>query len=84
MNILHAIRRCEELTIENARLRKELDKLREELDAKHKKVGNLISDNGRLVKVNAYLAEQLGKNPRRRRLDDNGDPIPFTPKEKQQ
>ena len=76
MNILHAIRRCEELTLENARLRKEVDKLREELDAKHKKVGNLISDNGRLVKVNAYLAEQLGKNPRRRRLDDNGDPIP--------
>ena len=84
MNFLNAIKRCEELTLENARLRKELDKLREELDAKHKKVGNLISDNGRLVKVNAYLAEQLGKNPRRRRLDDNGDPIPFTPTEKQQ
>ena len=79
MNILHAIRRCEELTLENARLRKEVESLKEELDAKHKKVGNLISDNGRLVKVNAYLAEQLGKNPRRRRLDDNGDPIPYNP-----
>ena len=83
MNLLHAIRRCEELTLENARLRKEIEALREELKAKHKKVGNLISDNGRLVKVNAYLAEELGKNPRRRRLDDKGDPITYETNEKQ-
>ena len=82
MNILHAIKRCEELTYENAQLRADADKLKKdvaylrgELEKKQRKIGVLITDNGRLVKVNAYLAEALGKNPRRRRVDDNGDPI---------
>lgn len=82
MNFLNAIRRCEELTYENEALRKRVAELKQklaeknaELEAKYKKIGNLITDNGRLVKVNAYLAEALGKNPRRRRVDDNGDPI---------
>ena len=82
MNLLHAIKRCEELTYENAKLRADADKLkadvaylRGELEKKQHKIGVLITDNGRLVKVNAYLAEALGKNPRRRRVDDNGDPI---------
>ena len=75
MNILHAIKRCEELTYENAKLKADVAYLRGELEKKQRKIGVLITDNGRLVKVNAYLAEALGKNPRRRRVDDNGDPI---------
>lgn len=82
MRIFHAIRRCEELTMENAQLRKEVAELRaklkqakDETEDKYRKIGNLISDNGRLIKVNAYLAEELGKKPRRRRIDENGDII---------
>lgn len=82
MRIFHAIRRCEELTMENAQLRKEVEELRAKLkqakaetEDKYRKIGNLISDNGRLIKVNAYLAEELGRNPRRRRVDDHGDII---------
>lgn len=82
MNWFSAIRRCEELTMENARLRKEVEDLKGKVaqltadnKEKFRKIGNLISDNGRLIKVNSYLAEELGKKPRRRRIDENGDPI---------
>ena len=64
MNFLHSIRRCEELTYENEALRKRVAELRqklaeknEELEAKYKKIGNLITDNGRLIKANACLAD---------------------------
>lgn len=82
MNWFSAIRRCEELTMEVAALRKEVSDLKKvvkakdaEIQDKYKKIGNLLTDNCRLIKVNALLAEQLGKNPRRRRVDDEGNMI---------
>lgn len=76
MRRFEAIKRCEELTYENANLRKEIERLKEELQKKYVKIGNLIADNGRLIKANAYLADMAGGKPSRRRFDNNGDFIP--------
>lgn len=90
MNFLNAIRRCEELTYENEALRKRVAELKqklaeksEELEAKYKKIGNLITDNGRLIKANACLADMANARRARRKYDDNGDYIPVKPKEQE-
>lgn len=91
MNWLTAIRRCEELTYENEALRKRVAELKQklaeknaELEAKYKKIGNLITDNGRLIKANACLADMVNARHARRKYDDNGDYIPLNPKDKEQ
>lgn len=58
---------------ETAQLRKELDTLKEELRMKYVKIGNLLKDNGRLLNINAYLAD-AARHPRaKRRIDDKGE-----------
>ena len=81
MRRMEAIKRCEELTYENAQLRKEIERLKEEMAVKYKKIGNLIADNGRLIKANAFLASVTGGKPSRRRYDENGDYIPKNPQQ---
>lgn len=71
----HLLRRIEELTYENAALKKDVEYLRNELQRKHKKIGDLICDNGRLIKTNAALAEWKHRKPATRHIDDNGDKI---------
>lgn len=77
MNWFSAIRRCEELTYENAKLRKDLTEAREQL-AKEKKNGEKLGaklyearrDNSRLICINAYLANEAGKKPNKSNLKD--------------
>ena len=90
MSFLHAIKRCEELTYENEALRKRVAELRqklaeknEELEAKYKKIGNLITDNGRLIKANACLADMANARKARRKYDENGEYIPVKPNDQE-
>lgn len=54
-----------------------------ELERKYVKIGNLIMDNGRLIKANACLADMIGARRARRKYDQNGDYIPAPRKEQQ-
>lgn len=83
MRRMEAIRRVEELTFENAELKKRIEELKskiilkdEELHSRYVKIGNLICDNGRLIKANACLADMIGAKRARRKYDENGDYIP--------
>ncbi len=90
MKWLDTMRRNEELTMEVAALRKEIAELKgslavkdADLNRKYAKIGNLIQDNGRLIKANACLADMIGARRARRKYDQNGDYIPAPRKEQQ-
>ena len=70
MNWFSAIRRCEELTMEVAQLRKDLADKTKELstarkneDALARKLYEARRDNSRLIQINAYLANEAGRKP---------------------
>lgn len=67
--------RIEQLVYEIAQLKKRIGELEDDNSRKHSKIGNLIKDNGRLIAVNAYLANMAGKKPATRRVDDKGDEV---------
>ena len=57
----------------------ELDDAKAEAVRKYAKIGKLLADNCRLIRVNEYLAEQAGMKPVRRKYNENGDYIPPKP-----
>ena len=70
MNWFSALRRCEELTMEVAQLRKDLaDKTKEVTTARKneealsRKLYEARRDNSRLIQINAYLANEAGRKP---------------------
>ena len=70
MNWFSAIRRCEELTMEVAQLRKELEAKTKEAsavqrnnEALSRKLYEARRDNSRLIQINAYLANEAGRKP---------------------
>lgn len=70
MNWFSAIRRCEELTMEVAKLRKDLADKNKEVAAARKneealarKLYEARRDNSRLIQINAYLANEAGRKP---------------------
>ena len=70
MNWFSAIRRCEELTMEVAQLRKNLADKSKELatarkneEALSRKLYEARRDNSRLIQINAYLANEAGRKP---------------------
>ena len=70
MNWFSAIRRCEELEMEVAQLRKDLaDKMKEVAAAVKNnkslacKLYEARRDNSRLIQINAYLSNEAGRKP---------------------
>ena len=70
MNWFSAIRRCEELEMEVAQLRKDFaDKTKEASavqrnnESLSRKLYDARRDNSRLIQINAYLANEAGKKP---------------------
>ena len=70
MNWFSAIRRCEELEMEVAQLRKDLADKTKEVAAAVKnnkalacKLYEARRDNSRLIQINAYLSNEAGRKP---------------------
>lgn len=60
---------------ETAQVRREIDTIKEDNAKKYAKIGQLIKDNGRLIRVNAFLAEQAALPPAKRKYDEQGNYI---------
>lgn len=54
-------------------LKAELLEAREDIAKKYAKIGQLIKDNGRLIRVNAFLAAQAALPPAKRKYDEQGN-----------
>ena len=53
----------------------ELDDAKAEAVRKYAKIGKLLADNCRLIRVNEYIANQAGRHPSGRRFDAKGNEL---------